>query len=456
MAFLDSLFYFLIAAALWFGFLYLLHRLGRLEKPDEAGTTKWGLALMGPFLMWKTGKGRKLIDRIAQRARFWRWFGDLSIVLVGIAMVSMTVLLVWLAVLVVNIPPGREPSPDLLLGIPGINRLIPIGYGILALAFAIIVHEFCHGILARASKIKVNSLGLLLFIVPIGAFVEPDEAEMKAMPRRERARLFATGPAVNLVFALAFAVVFSVGFMGSVQPVADGVGVSEVRANSPAANISLRPGVILMSVNDTPTPSFATFSNALALTRANQTVNLMYTAKGFAAPVATNVTLANASHFSSTGVPGRGFLGVVVFPARLTSAYFHPIGGASEFGGILQSTLAYVSLPFTGLQPMEGLALDFYEVHGPLAGLGDGFWVLANTFYWLMWLNLMLGMTNALPAVPLDGGYLFRDGLHALLQRVRGPAPATDRERAVKNISYVFALMILVLIVWQFVGPWLF
>ena len=455
MAFLEDLFLFLLISFAWFGFLYLLHRFRKLERPDEAGTRKWGLALMGPFLMWKTGKGRALIDRLARRARFWRWFGDASIVLVAVAMVSMTALLAWLAVLVVNIPPGREPSPEMILGIPGVNRLIPVTYGILGLAVAIVVHEFCHGILARASKVKVNSLGLLFYVVPIGAFVEPDETEMKAMPRRERARLFAAGPAVNLMAALVFAFVFSTVFMGSVTPVAPGVGVASVTPGAPAdVQLNLAPGVILLSVNDTETRTFTAFSDAIGNTAANQTVNITYTAKGYASPVSTTVMLADAAQFTGNETRrGMGFLGVGIFPVRLSTAYFHPIGGSGELGGLPQSLLTYVSLPFTGLQPMEGLATQFYEVHGPLAGLGDSFWVFANIFYWLFWLNLMLGMTNALPAVPLDGGYLFRDGLHAILARVKGGVPVERREKTVRNVSYVFALMVLSLIVWQFIGP---
>src|SRR3970040_381939 len=107
MAFLEDLFLFLLISFAWFGFLYLLHRFRKLERPDEARTRKWGLALMGPFLMWKTGKGRALIDRLARRARFWRWFGDASIVLVAVAMVSMTALLAWLAGVVGNISARR-------------------------------------------------------------------------------------------------------------------------------------------------------------------------------------------------------------------------------------------------------------------------------------------------------------------------------------------------------------
>jgi len=120
----------------------------------------------------------------------------------------------------------------------------------------------------------------------------------------------------------------------------------------------------------------------------------------------------------------------------------------------MQSTIAYISLPFSGLQPMGGVAAEFFEIHGPLAGLGEGaFWVLANALYWLFWLNLMLGMTNALPAVPLDGGYIFRDGLHALMARLRKGMAVERRDRVVRNVSYAFALMILALIVWQFIGP---
>jgi len=139
---------------------------------------------------------------------------------------------------------------------------------------------------------------------------------------------------------------------------------------------------------------------------------------------------------------------------RISTAYFHPIEGADAFGGLARSSLAYISLPLIGLQPMQGVAADFYTVDGPLAGLGEGaFWTLANMMYWLFWLNLMLGVTNALPAVPLDGGYIFRDGIHAIMAKFRSGMAVERREKVAKNVSYAFALMILVLIVWQLVGP---
>ena len=56
------------------------------------------------------------------------------------------------------------------------------------------------------------------------------------------------------------------------------------------------------------------------------------------------------------------------------------------------------------------------------------FYLIANAMYWLFWLNLMLGATNALPAVPLDGGFVFRDGVEALLTRFRRGLPVDKRD----------------------------
>jgi len=192
-------------------------------------------------------------------------------------------------------------------------------------------------------------------------------------------------------------------------------------------------------------------------TTAGQTVNFTFTAKGWTAPQRKAIVLADAYQYQTSATKdetlrGRGFLGVGSF--AISTAYFHPIGGADAFGGLVQSSLNYVFLPFRGLQPLGAPYTDFYQVNGPLAALPEGaFWILANAFYWLFWLNVMLGATNALPAVPLDGGYIFRDGLHALVARLRKGISAERQDRVVKNVSYAFALMILALILWQFIGP---
>src|SRR5207247_10386371 len=100
-----------------------------------------------------------------------------------------------------------------------------------------------HGILARVAKIRIRSLGLIFLIFPIGAFVEPDEEKLRALPRRDRARLFAAGPATNIVLAILFAVIFSSVMSTSVPPVPAGVGILAFPqdAASPAAAAGLPP-----------------------------------------------------------------------------------------------------------------------------------------------------------------------------------------------------------------------
>src|SRR5207247_8802670 len=113
----------------------LLERRGLSPSPPPAG----------PFLMWKTVRGRQLIDRIARRNVFWRWFGDLAIVLVAVTMVGTTVLLLWEATLVQSSAVrANPPSPELLLRLPGLNPIIPLRFGIFGLAVAFVLHAFVH------------------------------------------------------------------------------------------------------------------------------------------------------------------------------------------------------------------------------------------------------------------------------------------------------------------------
>lgn len=422
--------------AAWTAGVYVLHRRGLLEKR--------GLHPAGPFLMWKTKKGRDLLDRLSRRATLWRVFGDVSLAIVAFTMVSTTLLLIWEATLVQS-PAIRQnpPSPDLLLGLPGINRLIPLGYGIFGLAVAIVLHEFAHGILARVAKVPLKSLGIIFLIVPMGAFVEPDEDEMKALPRRQRARLYAVGPATNIVLAAIFAFLFSTMMTSSVAPVHAGVGIVDFSMDSPAQQAGLQPFTVITSFNGTEIQTYADFTRARDLTVPGQSVNLT-TYDGTA--------YRNFTVVLGSDPGGKGLLGI--YGIDTSTDYYAPLANPDRFGGVPNAVITYISLPFAGRAPIQDPTSRFYEIHGPLAALPpDVFWLLANSLYWLFWLNVMLGATNALPAIPLDGGYIFKDAVEGLVVRVRKGMPSEARERIVRNVTYVFAVLILVLIVWQLVGP---
>jgi len=444
---MDDFQWLLVALAiivLWTVMVYILHKKGILAKLN--------MVPVGPILMWKTVRGRKFLDRLARPARFWRVYGDFSIILCLVAMFALMGLLIWEATLVPSIPRENAPTPDLILGVPGLNRIIPLGYGILGLAIAIVLHEFLHGILARTAKVSLKSLGILLFVFPIGAFVEPDEEELQKMKRRDRARLFAAGPATNVILALVFAIIFSTVMMGSVRPVHDGVGVTGFSiADSPAENAGMHPGMIIfgvegMNVTTANVTSIADLATALEKTKPGDAINVIAYYRGSVGTY--RMTLVNDSRTT------KGIMGVSLI--TVSTAYFHPLGGADFFGSPVRSIFNYVTLPFLGLQPLQEPFTDFFIVEGFWGSIpGSVFWTLANSAYWLFWLNIMLGATNALPAVPLDGGYIFKDGFGALLEKVKKGIKPESRDRIVSTVSLTLAVFILALILWQFLGPYL-
>src|SRR2546428_6439702 len=86
MALLDSLLTAGAAIVLWSLLLYVLQKRGLLERRGLAPSPP----PPGPFLMWKTLRGRPLIDRLPRPKRFWRVFCDLPIVPGGPTMLGTT------------------------------------------------------------------------------------------------------------------------------------------------------------------------------------------------------------------------------------------------------------------------------------------------------------------------------------------------------------------------------
>jgi membrane-associated protease RseP (regulator of RpoE activity) len=411
-----------------------------------------GISLQGPFVLWKTVRGKNFIERFAEkRKRFVQAYGRLSVGLVAVTMATMTFFLFYSAFLVAAVARTRVLEPHELLGLPGLNPMIPLWYGIFAIAVAMIVHEFSHGILSSLAKVKIKSLGLLFFIFPMGAFVEPDEEELKKIEKKKRVRMFASGPSANLITAAVCSLIFSVLMMGGVQAAHDGVGITKISEGSPAEISGLEPGMIMTSFNNTPMSEYQNFRDAINNTRANQTVTIIVYQAGSTQPY--NVILSDLSlETKDANDTGKGFLGVSTM--TVSASYFHPITGADEQGGVVRSIATYVTLPLQGLSPVSGDMSEFYEVTGFWSNIPTGlFWIIANCFYWLFWLNLMVGLTNVLPAIPLDGGYIFKDWLDSLLARKEKYKEQEKRQKVVNKVALGLAFTILFLILWQLIGP---
>ena len=421
---------------------------GYLEKNNME--LVWGRS----FLMWRTDWGKDFIEKVSQNKPLWRRIGDVWVVTVFFIMIFMFLLLLWQATLAWQIPKSASVSPKMMIGLPGLNPVIPLWYGILALVIAMVVHEFSHGILSRVANVKVKALGLLMFFFPVGAFVEPDEEEMKGMKKWERMRLYAAGPGSNMVIAIIFSFLFSSVMVASLEPSSDGVLSASVVLDYGGEEAGLEPWMLITEIDNQIILNSADFSSVMNETYAGQVVNVSVLNKG--TPETYQVTLSDKGSYYlkyypdsyETWMSGKGFMGIaVVNPEVIADSLANP---GSSGGSMLQ----YITLPFQKLQPFPEHFTALFSPSGIVGAIPDSaFWILANSFYWIFWLNLMVGLTNALPAVPLDGGFIFADGVTGMLGKVKSSMTAQRKEEIVDRLVSILAITVVFLIVWQIVGP---
>lgn len=429
--------------------LVLLYRAGRIG-PERS------LSLfMGVALMLKTQRGKATLERVGRFRRFWSVVGDVGILLAAVAMVVIVGLLAIEAILVTQVPASVAPSPQTALGLPGINPIIPIGYGILALVVGVVLHELFHGVIARSQGVGVKSIGVLWLVVPVGAFVEQDDADMGKVSRRRKSRIVAAGVLANFVLCVVFFSASAVVLDNGVAPNAHGVGIDQVLSGYPAGNASLAPGDILVALNGSGTPNNDQLFDALDATHPGERVNLTYYDHRSGSLVSTAVTLAPAEEYTGLASDAhRGFLGISITPldpTELTGILAAPWNAP---GGALPGFAAWIILPILELQPVQGTTTQYYHATGPFQGLGvANVWVGVNVLYWLAWMNLLLGLSNALPLVPFDGGLLFQQFAGSVLAKVRSGWDAARNERVSQQASYVASFLLVFLIVWLFVGP---
>ena len=63
------------------------------------------------------------------------------------------------------------------------TSFVPFWWPALALVFTLLIHEYSHGIQARAHGMEVKSFGLLVAgPIPVGAFAEPEHMDMIMAP----------------------------------------------------------------------------------------------------------------------------------------------------------------------------------------------------------------------------------------------------------------------------------
>ncbi len=339
--------------------------------------------------LYRTTFGLGLMDRIASRHReLVKLLGYIGIGVGFLSMFFIVFILLQSVFTLATVPNSPSPISPVLPGvrIPGVPEsfFVPFVQGIIAIFIIAVVHEFAHGVVARAHGVKVKSSGPAIIGPIFAAFVEPDEKQLKKKPDIVNYSLFAAGTFSNIV--LAFVVLFLLSAVFS--PISSaffpqqGVMLKNVESGLPAAAAGLKPGMAITAINSQPILSNNDALNALQLVRPNQTAVFSTGSRDFSV-----VAGANSKY------PGRGYFGIVIEPV-----------------------LKNQSTPFFGIFSwLEGL------------------------FALIATLSFGIGIANMIPIGPIDGGKM----LHLALQRIGGEQKA---RRTFGRLSLLLLLVILFLL----------
>jgi membrane-associated protease RseP (regulator of RpoE activity) len=244
---------------------------------DKTGVLKrYNITAYGPMIMWRTYRGQGLLNALASPKTFWKALITICIPLVFVSMfIMLGMIVVADIVMIIKTPaPSAVTAPQNLLVIPGVNQFVPFVWGWIALIVGMVTHEFGHAIMAKAEKIKVKSLGLLLIPIPMGAFAELDEEELfgsktegvtgevfgPANPKlagegarkassMAQVRILSAGVISNfLIGALAFMLLFG-PVLGAIAATNSEMVVVNVAADTPASAAGIHTNLIIRSVD---------------------------------------------------------------------------------------------------------------------------------------------------------------------------------------------------------------
>ena len=396
---MDGLLILVLLVAIYAAIAFVIHRNKLWEDR---------IVFYGPIMAIRT-KRVGFFDKFAAFRTFFRIYGSAGVIAVIIVSVFITVML-FISVrytLMVQPEPTGIYKPQNLLLIPGLNEYVPSTFAVwLAFVITIAVHEFGHAILCRVENIKVRTMGALIAVIPIGFFVEPDEEELEKTTGMPKVRMFGAGITNNLVVGFACFVLLIL-FMGLVTPLSTPV-IHGIYKNYPAENAGIPTGSLVTAINGVPISSRGDISNFLNTTKPGETLTLTIEKD----KIIKDYPLTLAAWPEAYAGPPSGFMGVQYYDGNSVKS---TIEGMLSPLGFFQ----FLIIPFandTSIQFLRILAFDtpetsYYQV--PFYG----FWDLIHLLFWCAWINLNVGIFNAIPMVPLDGGYIFKEGVDRLLDR---------------------------------------
>jgi Zn-dependent protease len=329
----------------------------------------------------------------------------------------------------------RDIGPQANLLIPGLNPLLPWTYGWIALIVTIIIHEAGHGIVARVYNAHVESTGLVLFLIfPIGAFVNIQREELEKTSLRHKCSILTAGPLNNMILAAAslIALYFVVSTLTPLPGFDESpsVMVGEVRSGSLAEQLGITQRSIIHSIDGQEIINLNDVGETLRSSEGKDIQIIWKDGKG-------NV-------LTKYGRNEDGLLGVTIIGVGSPSDALDNYKRAflDPRGYLLLLTPPTLEGPFPA--PYSDSMSSKYESNL----FGSYFPVTSNLLFWLWFINFNVGIFNALPIGPFDGGQLYGSLVENKLRSMgRKLNPSTVNGA----ITFIFIAIVIMLIA----GPYL-
>lgn len=381
--------------------------------------------------------GLNFFDRIA-RTKAARVYSEFSTYLMPlITVLAIALFFIGLTSMLSNSAARegvRDIGPQANLLIPGLNPLLPWTYGWIALVVTIVIHEAGHGIVARVYNAKVESTGLVLFLIfPIGAFVNIQREELEKTPLRRKCSILTAGPLNNMILAVAslIALYFVVSSL-SPLPGSDenpSVMVGEVRSGSLAEELGITQGSTIQSIDGKEIVSLSDVGQVLRSSE-GETINVIW----------TNV---EGNVFNKSGQNVNGLLGVTI------NGTISPSDALDSYKGAFHDPRGYIRLLIP--PTLEGIPVPYSDSMAPKYEsdlFGPYFPVISNLLFWLWFINFNVGLFNALPIGPFDGGQLYGSLIE---NKLRSMGSKLNPSTVNSAITFIFIIIVIMLIA----GPYL-
>jgi membrane-associated protease RseP (regulator of RpoE activity) len=252
-----------------------------------------------------------------------------------------------------------------------------------------------------------------------------------------------------------------------------GVLVGGIVSGSPAEAAGIETGMTMVRINNTEMQNISSFVSFMETTRANQTVEVeLLPPENYTGNLTEKGTVVFNVQLSSNSENDHGFLGVIYgnngateFPMLGISVlmpqakvYLEALKQIPSLLTIPAGWIILFGLPIygfagEGFRGFSGTFMQFYHPVGWAEPLGIGIFWIANTLLWVGWLNFYVGLFNCLPAVPLDGGHVFKDSIYSFVYRFTRNDLIS--EKVSNSITASFSMLILFSFIFMIFGPYI-